>query len=187
MIKDNHMIWIAMEKLMSVCTWQWESLAAIHCWQVYQWQFENRLIAMNFEGSQLSYAQFTYDNHGWDHCHKVYMIVDIYKFRFQWELKIYILMPTTSLEHPPICKYENQLYWCISILSVMDKYEMWGHLHPSLHKLQTESIATYCYQQRLFKILRFIDREQPCTMETYGRLCTQINDNYVQQQLGDIC
>jgi hypothetical protein len=90
-------------------------------------------------------------------------------------------------KHPPICKSENQLYWCISILSVMDKYEMWGHLHPSLHKLQTESIATYCYQQRLFKILRFINREQPCTMETYRWLCTQINDNYVQQQLGDIC
>jgi hypothetical protein len=35
--------------------------------------------------------------------------------------------------------------------------------------------------------LRVIDREQPCTKETYGQLCTQINDNYVQQQLGDIC
>jgi hypothetical protein len=80
------------------------------------------------------------------------MIVDIYKFRFQRELNIYILMPTTSLEHPPICKFENQLYWCISILSVMGKYEMWGHLHPSLHKLQTKTIVTYCYQQRLFRI-----------------------------------
>jgi hypothetical protein len=114
------------------------------------------------------------------------MIVDTCKFRFQWELKIYILMPT-SLEHPPICKYENQLYWCISILLVMGKYEMWVHLHPSIHKMQTKTIATYCYQQRLSRILRFIDREQPCTMDTYGRLCTQINDKYVQQQLGDIC
>jgi hypothetical protein len=184
-IKDSHMIWIAMEKLMSVCTWQWESLAAnIHCWQVYQWQFENRLIDMNFEGSKLSYVQFSHD---WDQCHKLYMIVDIYKFRSQWELKIYILMPTTSLEHPSMCKSENQLYWYISILSVMGKSEMWGHLHSSLHKLQTKTIATYCYQQRLFRILRFIDREQPCTMDTYGRLCTQIYDKYVQQQLGDIC
>jgi hypothetical protein len=33
----------------------------------------------------------------------------------------------------------------------MGKYEMWGHLHPSLHKLQTKTIATYCYQQRLFR------------------------------------
>jgi hypothetical protein len=163
-IKDSHMISITMEKLMSVCTWQWESLAVVHCWQVYQWQFENRLIAMNFEGSKLSYAQFSMTT-----------MVEIIATRCIWlwtptnldfneSLKFISLCQQLFWEHPPIGKSENQLYWCISILSVMGKSEMWGHLHPSQHKLQTKIIATYCYQQRLSRILRLIDREQPCIM-----------------------
>jgi hypothetical protein len=121
-IKDSHMIWIAMGKLMSVCTWQWESLAAnIHCWQVYQWQLKNRLIATNFEGSKLSYAQFS-----------MTAMVEIIATRCIWLwtstnssfseiFKFISLCQQLLWKHPPICKSENQLYWCISILSVMGK------------------------------------------------------------------
>jgi hypothetical protein len=144
------MNWIAMEKLMSVYTWQWEYLAAnIHCWQVYQWQFENILIAMNFEGSKLSYAQFS-----------MTAMIEIRATSYIWLWKSTNSDLNKSLKFISLCQ---QLLWSthqcanlkISYIDVYSFYQLWVNL-------KCEVTCTKVYTSYKLRLLALIAMNKGC-------------------------
>jgi hypothetical protein len=163
-IKDNHMIWIVMEKLMSVC----ESLAAIHCWQVYQWQFDNRLIAMKFEGSKLSYAQFSMTT-----------MVEIIATRCIWLWTSTNSDFSESLKFISLCQ---QLLWSthqyanlkISYIDIYPFYQLWVNM-------RCEVICTQAYTSCKLGLLPLIAINKGC-LESWELL---IESSHVQRKLMD--
>jgi hypothetical protein len=127
-----------------------EYLAAnIHCWQVYQYQFENRLIDMNFEGSKLSYAQFS-----------MTIMVEIIATSCIWLWTSTNSDFNESLKFISICQ---QLLWSthqyanmkISYINVYPFYQLWVNM-------RCEVICTQAYTSCKLRLLPLIAINKGC-------------------------